>query len=331
MALGKRVKDTDYIYAVARVKAVSNRLLSRSSVERMLDAPDVTEAAKVLQEAGWELSGRNYEKMFAGELKSASGFVASLARQDGLFDAFLLRYDYQNVKVLFKSEMLGQEEVTALTDAGTVPPVVLQAAYREREYSKLPRRMGKAVEACLELFSKKRDPQQADMLFDRSCFMDMADAAGETGVKYIRDVVAVMADTANIKTFLRARRIETFPLAEALVDGGQIGKEAFLRSAGEGLEAFLAKLQGTPYSEIIEECAEELEKDGGMTLAEKKLDNYLLDFVSRARTLSFGVEPLVAYLFLKENEIRIARIILSGKQNGIPNALIEERLRNTYV
>lgn len=331
MALGKRVKDTDYIYAVARVKAVSNRLLSRSSVERMLDAPDVTEAAKVLQEAGWELAGRNYERMFAGELKSASGFVASLARQDGLFDAFLLRYDYQNVKVLFKSEMLGQEEVTALTDAGTVPPGVLQAAYREREYGKLPRRMGMAVEECLELFSKRRDPQQADMLFDRSCFMDMVDAAVETGVEYIRDVVAVMADTANSKTFLRARQIEAFPLRDALVDGGHISKDTFLRSAGEGLDVFLARLQGTPYSEIIEECAEELEKDGGMTLVEKQLDNYLLDFVSSARTLSFGVEPLIAYLFLKENEIRIARIILSGKQNAIPNALIEERLRNTYV
>lgn len=331
MALGKRVKDTDYIYAVARVKAVSNRLLSRSSVERMLDAPDVTEAAKVLQEAGWELAGRNYERMFAGELKSASGFVASLARQDGLFDAFLLRYDYQNVKVLFKSEMLGQEEITALTDAGTIPPGVLQAAYREREYGKLPRRMGMAVEECLELFSKRRDPQQADMLFDRSCFMDMVDAAVETGVKYIRDLVAVMADTANSKTFLRARQIEAFPLRDALVDGGHISKDAFLRSAGEGLDVFLARLQGTPYSEIIEECAEELEKDGGMTLVEKQLDNYLLDFVGSARTLSFGVEPLIAYLFLKENEIRIARIILSGKQNAIPNALIEERLRNTYV
>ena len=68
-----------------------------------------------------------------------------------------------------------------------------------------------------------------------------------------------------------------------------------------------------------------------MTLGEKQLDNYLLDFVGSARTLSFGVEPLIAYLVLKENEIRIARIILSGKQNAIPNALIEERLRNTYV
>lgn len=169
------------------------------------------------------------------------------------------------------------------------------------------------------------------MLFDRSCFMDMVDAAVETGVEYIRDVVAVMADTANSKTFLRARQIEAFPLRDALVDGGHISKDTFLRSAGEGLDVFLARLQGTPYSEIIEECAEELEKDGGMTLVEKQLDNYLLDFVSSARTLSFGVEPLIAYLFLKENEIRIARIILSGKQNAIPNALIEERLRNTYV
>jgi len=43
-----------------------------------------------------------------------------------------------------------------------------------------------------------------------------------------------------------------------------------------------------------------------------------------------GVEPVIAWLFYKEAEIRNVRLILTGKINGIPSNIIGERLR-TYA
>ncbi|MDK2799758.1 MAG: V/A-type H+/Na+-transporting ATPase subunit [Clostridiales bacterium] len=47
--------------------------------------------------------------------------------------------------------------------------------------------------------------------------------------------------------------------------------------------------------------------------------------------MAFGIEPLVAYLMAKENEIKIVRIIMVGKINNISNEIIRERLREAYV
>jgi len=50
-----------------------------------------------------------------------------------------------------------------------------------------------------------------------------------------------------------------------------------------------------------------------------------------AKYVSFGPEPVIAYIFAKENEIKLIRIIMVGKINGIDGEVIRERLRENYV
>ena len=45
----------------------------------------------------------------------------------------------------------------------------------------------------------------------------------------------------------------------------------------------------------------------------------------------FSVEPLVAYVLARENEIKTVRIILSAKANNLPEDSIRERVREMYV
>ena len=44
-----------------------------------------------------------------------------------------------------------------------------------------------------------------------------------------------------------------------------------------------------------------------------------------------GIEPVVGYLQAKETEVMNLRMILTGKISGMDDALIRERLRDTYV
>ena len=48
-----RIKDTDYLTISARLHALETRLLTRDRMERMIDAKDHAEAAKVLSECGY--------------------------------------------------------------------------------------------------------------------------------------------------------------------------------------------------------------------------------------------------------------------------------------
>ena len=60
---------------------------------------------------------------------------------------------------------------------------------------------------------------------------------------------------------------------------------------------------------------------------EKILDEHFINFINRTRYMAMGVEPVIAWLFYREAEIRNVRLILTSKINGIPNNIIGERLR----
>lgn len=47
---------------------------------------------------------------------------------------------------------------------------------------------------------------------------------------------------------------------------------------------------------------------------------------SDSRFISFGPEPIFAYLVAKEKEISVVRLILVGKLNNIPATKLRERL-----
>ena len=51
------MKDTDYAYAVARIRANERYLLSKSDIERLISSKKLSEALGVLKERGWSTDG----------------------------------------------------------------------------------------------------------------------------------------------------------------------------------------------------------------------------------------------------------------------------------
>ena len=56
-----------------------------------------------------------------------------------------------------------------------------------------------------------------------------------------------------------------------------------------------------------------------------------MSIMKAAKIIPFGVEPFLAYIYAKETEIKIIRIIMVGKLNNIAAEVIRERLRDIYV
>lgn len=71
--------------------------------------------------------------------------------------------------------------------------------------------------------------------------------------------------------------------------------------------------------------------DSGFTVFEKLCDDYLMEYVREAKFKPLTLEPLIAYLYAKESEIKTIRIILTSKLNNIDADTIKERLRDAYV
>ncbi len=333
-----KTKDTQYAYAVGRIRTMEKKLLDKSKIDRMVDAKTPEDAIKTLIEAdygqGSDVSNTfEYEDLLKEESKKVYTLLKTLAPQPQVFDLFLQRNDYHNVKVLLKDEFLGQENDNLLIDAGTIPASKLKVIIKDRELSKLPIIMRKAIDECLDTYNRTGDPQIIDLVLDRASFAQMKEMAESVNIQFVIDLVKILIDLENIKIFLRVKRLKKSWdfLNKVLLSGGSIDSKLFIEKLESSLESFVDALKYGAYGTICEEGIADYQSTGSLTKLEKMADNYVMHYIQKAKYMFLGIEPLIAYLLAKENEIKIARIIMVGKINNISNEIIRERLREAYV
>lgn len=337
MTLAK-LTGTDYIFSVARVRSVEKYMLSHERAERMIDAKTAEDSIRILEECnyGYENEAVNpddFEKLLTEEHKKSYDFIMSIAPELSYFRMFLYPYDYHNLKVLMKAEYLGIDATDLLVDTGTINIKVLKNSLNERDFLPLTENMGKALNEIIDAFPKLNDPQIIDIILDKYCYDEMYKSAEDTGSQFIVDYVRMLIDTINIKTYVRLKRMDKSWdfFSKVFIKGGNISEQTFISNYNETLEKFAEQISGYGFKEAFLEGAQYLEETGLFAVFEKLLDNKLIQFIKDAKFVSFGIDPLAAYLIAKDNEIKIARIIMAGKLAGISPELIRERLRETYV
>jgi len=150
---------------------------------------------------------------------------------------------------------------------------------------------------------------------------------------FLHELAEIVADVTNIKMYIRARLINKAWdfISRLLVEGGTVGEKIYFENSDKPVEAFVSALQRSRYADAVKKGFELIESKKNVSELERLLDDYIMEYVRRAKMVVMGVEPLVAYLFAKEAEVRNARIIMTGKINGLPVDMIRERLRSVYV
>ena len=124
-------------YAIGSARAPSRRPLGRSDLERLISASGYEEARRQLADMGYG-GGQDEDagQLSVMALEEACAFLRRITPDPALTDAFLLRYDAQNLKTLLKARILG-EEPEGLSFCGTIDADVLRLAVSDRVYKKL--------------------------------------------------------------------------------------------------------------------------------------------------------------------------------------------------
>lgn len=333
-----KIKDTDYLFSTARVRSVEKNMLTRERAEKMIDAKTTEDSLKVLSDIDYGYGSdvadpNNYEKLLTDEHKKTYDFITSIAPELDYFNMFLYPYDYHNLKVIMKSEYSGTDASDAFVDTGSIDLKVLRYSVKERDFSELTENMESALKEIIETFPKTNDPQIIDIILDKYCYDEMLKSAEETKSKFIIDYVKMQIDAINVKTYVRLKKMDKSWdfFTKVFLRGGNIGEQIFIKNYDETFEKFAEQLSAYGFKEAFLEGTEALAETGKFTTLEKLLDNKIIEHIRSAKYISFGIEPLAGYLIAKDNEIKIARIILAGKLAGISPELIRERLRETYV
>jgi len=323
--MGKKI----YPYAVARIRMLERSLLTEKEYTQMIDARSADEAMKILMDAGYGEFGmadaRDFETLLSAQLSKAYSDVRELTTEN-FMDVFLYKNDYHNLKVLIKADITETDADAYLIGGGTVDLEVMKNAFAGKNFSTIPYEMQEAVAAAYEAYGKNQSGQAVDIVLDKAAFRQMSLTAKKSGSDFIKKYVEYVCDITNLKNFLRVktmrRPFEMF--AEIYVEGGSITADAFRTAFGA--DTPWGGFKGSQYGEL---CAEGMPQ--GFTVFERLCDNFIMAFIREAKYRSLTMEPMAAYIYARETEVKTVRIIMSGKLNDIDADIIKERLRDAYV
>lgn len=327
------IKKEAYLYLSAALRAREAKLLSGDRAERMLDAPGFEECAKLLTDCDYgDMSQMNAKEIDAELSQRRAGIFAEMDRMAPdrrIVDVFRMKYDYHNAKAVVKAMAVGADAGHILSACGRVTPEKLLAAYNDERWNELPPVMAAAVEEARDTLAHTSNPQLADFVLDRAYFTELLAAARALESGFLTGYARLLIDSTNLRSFVRTARMgkDAEFLREALIPGGSVDTGRFLVTDREGLAALFTHTELENAAVLGAEAAE----GGALTQFELACDNAVNAYISRAKLVSFGEEPLVAYLSAVESEMTAIRMILTGRLAGIEPGVIRERLRDMYA
>lgn len=330
-----KVKDIDYLTISSRVRALEASLLTRERMTRMLEAHSNDDAAKVLLECGYPemtpLEQSTIQETLEQEHLRIFSDLTAAVPEPALINLFKIKYDYHNAKVLLKSEAMGVDPDSLLSDLGRIPPREFLEKVNASDLRGIPSILQSAIATARETLGTTRDPQLADFVLDKAYYEDMAQMAKSSGSAFLEGYVRISVDAANLRTAVRTLRMGKSAefLRDILFSGGNMDVMRILTGASAG--GSLADLFSlSPLKRAAEEGVSVLQ-GGRLTQFEKLCDDAITDYLKDAKYVAFGEAPVVAYLAAKESEFTAIRIILTGRLGGLAPEIIQERLRDSYV
>lgn len=333
------MENEKYVEAVSRIRAMETKLFDESMLNKIIESSSPEEAIKFLQETGYasEIQSikkvQDYEIILSKELKKLYDFLYKTVPDKDLVDIMELKYDYHNIKTLLKGKALNKNYDYLLIKMKPDYTDKIISSIQSDNYSDIPRIMGDAIQKAYREFSTTKDPQVIDIIIDSYMYKHMLIKAEKFEESFIINFVKLNIDLTNIKTLLRVKnqnRNREF-LNLVLISGGKVDNDILLNCLNESIENIINKLLFTDYGNILKIGLQEYSKNKKLNRFEKLCDNYTMNYLKKSRYISFGPEPILAYIYGKENEIKSIRIILVGKINKVSSNIIVERLREVYV
>ncbi len=328
-----------FTQAVSRIWVLETRLLDKAKVERMIEVNSASEVLRILNETEYSnVSSKvkrpeDYEDILSAELKRVYDLVYEISPIKDVVKIMSLKYDYHNAKVLLKEKVLGKDLSSMLIKLGNLDLHEVKRKIDSDNLKSLNGTLGKGIQEAMKAFEETKDPQKIDIIIDKYMYKELVELNKSLNYKFIDNLVKAMIDSTNIRTLLRIKKQNKGRdfAQEVIVDGGAIDSSKLISLLNESPENIMSKLQSTIYSELIKEGFEGYITTESASLLEKLSDNYIMELMKDSKLVTFGPEKLLSYIYAKETEIKVIRIIMVGKLNNIAEEVIRERLRDIYA
>lgn len=325
------MSKNDYTYAVARIRAKELTLFGSAAMEQFLACKTYEDALRFLRDRGWGEPDDvlEAETLLASEQKKTWALLREMVDDLSVFAVFRIQDDFQNlkaaIKLVYTNAALPPERL--YVEGGRLDPQRIEHAVREKDFSALPGLMATAGAQAFETLVHTGDGQLCDMILDRATLLELQQAGKESGSEVMEQYAQLTTAAADIKIAVRCgqngKPIDF--IRKALAPCATLNVDLLAHAAVNGRDAVAEYLSHTDYADAASAL------QSSPAAFERWCDNLIIRHIQKQKGNPFTIDPLAAYLLAKENEIKCARVVLSGKRNGMPDDTVRERLRELYV
>lgn len=349
------LKDTDYMYSCARVRAASGSFTPKERIDKMLEVRDISELFSLIsslsntntpisQNHGGMSADASLDSLLGNMVEGVISLAVACVPQPEAIYFLLYQYDCANIKTAVKYLMRGISFIPSdmLFTYGTVSADLISEMMISRDFenSSLPKNMAEAVTPAIEEYMKTKDPRVIDFRLDRACFADIIAGAEKCGSPMLLAMMREKIDYTNILSYLRI--VKTFgfgdsiqgssSLESSILSGGFLDC-SFFTDAYETMdfESFIDSLKLTKYKALAEKITTASSVSGYFSEIEKICDDRWLANLYDIRYQAFGVEVIASHIITAEYEAKNLRIIKAGLSSGQSPEKIREKVRTGHV
>ena len=338
--------DWRYTFQTAIVRALETQMLTRTTLLDMANAENFEQAVDLLATSEYALpqAGRSFSQMeniLRLRRTAARELFANLMLDTPIVELFRTRDDFANLRLALR-RMLTKKPIGAdYSREGNFPPERFAEVFEEENYQLLPDYMAEAAEQAVLAYYQNRAPallaamrrsgreqkdiRQIDYAIDRFGAEYNLKKARRLKSRFLEGLFRLQIDLTNIRTMLRLKFTES-EQRNVFLKGGYIELERLRYGLDIGYEAAGPLFFVTPYHRVAETAAGYLASDKSFLRAEQQCEEFLTGFLKTTIQITAGPQPIIAFLLMKENEIRTVRLILTAKRNSRDTKLILDRL-----
>lgn len=324
----------EYIQSSATTRIYEKRLLGKDILNRLIDAEDMDEMERILSETVYSdaLSrlpdGAPLDEFLSGELINMFNSMYKSVKDRELVEILAAEYIFHNLKTIMKGNILKENLDHLLFDIGDYDYNSMKLELETEGRLSPDKPFAGYVNRALDTYEETDDSQKLDMSMDRGMFKYMKSLADEMNIPIISEYITDMIDLQNLKMMGRGYRqnhrincVEQF-----MIGGGNIPMEFFTDNYFENLEVTVSKLKRYSIYHTMEDGLNRMKEDDKLRHFNDATNFYLNNLAKEGKRVTYGPEVLFSYMLAKANEIKVLRIIIIGKRNGLSPKEIRERL-----
>jgi len=321
--------DPRYAFATGVVRGKWVKRMDRTALNRLIEAKP-SELGKLLSEQGYAGAEKDAEKALLDSWLDTLKLVDSLSQNPEITSLLRLFNDFTNGATAVKAEFFKLDYEPLHLPGGTAKPEELKrVAAGETHIDTVPKEVRQAMSVATSLYQSSKSPLSIDIAIDSYFATIFVDRLLESNREFLREFARRWADTKNIAAYLRLR-LAKMPIEyfnRFFIDGGHIWSSEFKRFEDIELDGLPARMTYSVYGKPLADSVSALIKDETFQPLANFCDNMLENFLRQNVYISFGLEVLLAYGFLKWSELRAIGAIIRMKMARIDEEKITERVR----